>query len=188
MSIGCSYSNQMNNLEQDYSGGQNFHARRNLCHLLWSHENLHVLICVLWTNVVVLITVETVVNDVWVETVIVDSSAVSPVTTIVEGILVSVTPDEGDNVPTVVETVISVTISVPSSDVAVVFGVWYVVELSTDVEWTEDVVEALIKSVEYKWTVAVDCVVPAGVSELPICIQKKNTFSIFIFFIKIQFP
>jgi len=45
------------------------------------------------------------------------------VTAIVEGILVSVTPDEGDNVPTVVETEILVTISVSSSDVVVVFGV-----------------------------------------------------------------
>ena len=81
-----------------------------------------------------MISVETVVNDVWVETVIVDSFEVSSVTTIVEGILVSVTPDEGDNVPTVVKTMMSVTICVPSSDVAVVFGVWFAVELAADAE------------------------------------------------------
>ncbi len=61
-----------------------------------------------------------------------------------------VTPDEDDDVSAVVKTVILVTISVSSSDVAVVFGTWYVVELPADIELIEDVVEALVKPVKVK--------------------------------------
>ncbi len=92
---------------------------------------------VLSTNVAALVTVETVVNKVGLEILVVVVSIAS---------LVTASFDVGTDdwvevvdVSSVVTATISVTIPV-CSDVAVVFGTWYAVDCPTDVELTDDAV------------------------------------------------